>query len=370
MTCKNLGTKWRFFFSLYENNPRVKLRNVNKDISFCRITGVITVSWIAFSVDKFEFDFVVGGPNQIEFEMTNISKYYLHVTIITSKLSPHFTLELLTREDDNSTILITETNIKFELDQTMQVQFRLKFHPKGHGKFVTTAIMFLDKHMTTPYSNLTFVGKRETPPMTPSAYRIIFPPCEVGTEISRIITIDMEAEAQMDQFKCLVKEQYNLKVEFIELEVIEKNEVLHTIVTVKLNILITGPCTGVTMLHFNHLSGSACDVEVHFCVTFCLITLHANHLVDPEDNPYPYYPLSDQSELYKYMEKCSLFLEKWMFQQGFRRDLYPVIPDTFHALSSALSTQGGTKTKGINVSYLNFIRRIAGPLMKHIRKVE
>ncbi|KAJ8729394.1 hypothetical protein PYW08_000975 [Mythimna loreyi] len=45
----------------YENNPKVKIRPVNKDISYCRITGVITVAWIDFSVEKFEFDFVIGA---------------------------------------------------------------------------------------------------------------------------------------------------------------------------------------------------------------------------------------------------------------------------------------------------------------------
>lgn len=356
-------------FRLYENNPKVKLRPMNKDISYCRITGVVTVSWIHFSVDKFEFDYVPGGKNTIEFEMSNISKYYLYVAIVTSKLAPHFSLELLPNEDGNGTVVVTETTIKLELDRKMKAQFALKFHPKGHGRFVTTAILFLDKHMTTPYYNLTFIGKRESPLMTPSTYRIIFPPCLVGTEITKIITIDMEAVSDLDLFKCIIKEDVNLTVEFVDHEIMKKDEVLHTIVTVKLKILTTAPCTGFVMCHFNHDSGSACDVEVYFCITYCLITLHANHLVQPENNPYPYFPLSSQKDLRQYMERCSKFLEKWMFQQGFRRDLYPVIPDTFHALSSALSTQGGTKTKGINASYLNFVRRIAGPLMKHIHKV-
>ena len=343
---------------------------MNKDISFCRIAGVITVSWIDFSVDKFELDFVPDGPNTIEFQMTNVSKYYLYVTILISKLSPHFSLELVPGEHINETVAVTETNIKFELDRAMNAQFCLTFHPKGHGKFITTAIMFLDKQMTTPYSNLTFIGKRESPLMTPSTYRIIFPPCSVGTEISRIITIDLETVAELNEFDCVMKEQFVLAIEYVGLEIVEKDEAFHTILTVKLSILTTAPSTGVLMLNFNHDSESTCDVEVCFCVTYCLITLHANHLVDPEDNPYPYYPLTDQTDLHKYMEQCSMFLEKWMFQQGFRRDLYPVIPDTFHALSSALSTQSGAKSKGINVTYMNFVRRIAGPLMKHIRKVE
>lgn len=340
---------------------------MNKDISYCRITGVITVAWIHFSVEKFDIDFVIGGNNTIHFEITNISKYYLYVTIVTSKLSPHFTLELL--PDGNETAVVTETNIKFELDREMKAEFDLIFHPKSHGRFVTTALMFLDKHMTTPYHNLTFSGRRETPLMTPSTYRIIFPPCQVGTKNARIITIDMEAKSDMDSFHYFVREDVNLKVKFVDHEIMLKDEVFHTIVTVALNVITTAPCTGIAMVLFNHNNGSACDIQVIFCVTHCLLTLHASHLVNSEDNPYPYFPLCTQSDLYEYMRRCSIFLEKWMFQQGFRRDLYPVIPDTFHALSSALSTQGSTKAKGINVSYLNFVRRIAGPLMKHIRKV-
>ncbi|XP_047042385.1 uncharacterized protein LOC124646308 [Helicoverpa zea] len=357
------------FEKCYENNVKVKLKTVNKDISYCRITGVITVPWIAFSVEKFELDFVQHGRNAINFEMINISKYSLFVTIITSKLAPSFSLELLSDPEENGSLTVTENNIKFELEQEQQAEFCLTFHPKGHGKFVTTAVLYLDKHMTIPYYNLTFVGRRETPLMTPSEYRIIFPPCYVGTEITRIITIDMEEESDLDSFNCYFKEDASLIVELVDVQIIEKNEMLHTIVTVELKVCTQAPYIGNVIVHFNHDCGSVCDVEVHFCVTYCLITLHANHLVEPEDNPYPYFPLRSQVNLYDYLTQCSKFLEKWMFQQGFRRDLYPVIPDTFHALSSTLSTQSGTKTKGINVSYLNFVRRIAGPLMKHVRKI-
>lgn len=299
--------------------------------------------------------------------MTNISKYYLYVTIVTAKLVPSFTLELKDTEENEA--IITETNIKFELDKEKEASFSLTFHPKGHGRFVSTAVLFLDKHMTIPYSNLTFVGKRETPLMTPSTYRVIFPPCSVGIEITRVITIDMAAESDLDSFSCVTKEETSLNVKFIDCNFIEKDEECHTIITVELKICAQAPYIGFIMLNFSHESGSSCDVEVRYCITHCLLTLHANPLVNPEENPYPYFPLSSQSNLHKYLEKCSTFLEKWMFQQGFRRDLYPVIPNTFHAISSALSTQSSTKTKGINVSYLNFVRRIAGPLMKHVRKI-
>ncbi|XP_026727315.1 uncharacterized protein LOC113493508 [Trichoplusia ni] len=353
---------------LYDNNAKVKLRTVNKDISYCRIVGVITVPWIEFSVDKFEIEFSQHGKNNIEFNIKNISKYYLYVSIVTSKLTPNFTLEL--NEVEESEVIITETNIKFELDQQKEASFNLKFHPKGHGKFVSTAILFLDKNMTIPYYNLTFIGRKETPLMIPSTYRVIFPPCPIGVEIKRVITIDMEEESDLDSFSCVSKEELNLVVEFLDYNIVEKEGHLHTIVTVAIKVFCKVPYIGNVQLHFNHESGSTCAIDVQFCITYCQLTLHANVFVKPESNPYPYYPLSNQTKLYEYMERSAAFLEKWMFQQGFRRDLYPIIPDTFHAISPTLSTCASTgKSRGINVSYLNFVRRIAGPLMKHVRKI-
>lgn len=328
---------------------------------------MITVPWISFSVDTFEIEYVPNGSNQIDFTMTNVSKYYLHITILTAKLSPFFSLDLRTEENQS---IINETNIKFELDRGKEAELSLTFHPKGHGRFVSTALLFLDKQMTIPYFNLTFYGKRQTPTMTPSTYRIIFPPCYVGTEIVRIITIKIGVETDLDSFSCMSKEEPNLTVQFIGVELLQEHDEVHTLLTVevKASCQTTYACN--LMVSFNHESGSGCDVEINFLFTYCALTLHTNSLVKPEDSPYPYFPLNSQEELYEYLEQCKHFLEKWMFQQGFRRDLYPVIPDTFHAISLALSSQsGGTKSKGINVSYLNFIRRIAGPLMKHIRKI-
>ncbi|XP_026757067.2 uncharacterized protein LOC113516796 [Galleria mellonella] len=352
---------------LYKNNSKVRLKTTTKDISFCKIIGVITVPWIQFSVEKFEIDFVQNSTNAIQFTMTNISKYYLYVTILTSKLSPNFTLDLKTEENQ---LIINETHIKFELECKKQADFCLKFHPKGHGKFTSTAILYLDKHMTIPYYNLTFIGKRQTPLMVPSTYCIVFPPCHVGTKISRIINIKLEAESDLSSFSCMSREESYLNVEFIDSETILNQGEYNTIVQIEITV-----CCQITYAHnltltFNHESGSGCEVEVSFCFTYCPLTLHTRFIVTPADNPFPYFPLSTQSELYEYLESCSKFLEKWMFQQGFRRDLYPVIPDTFHAISSAISSQpSGTKTKGINVSYLNFVRRIAGPLMKHVPKI-
>lgn len=331
------------------------------------MTGVITVPWIQFSIDKFEIDFIPHSSNTIEFTMTNVSKYYLFVTILTSKLAPSFTLDLRTEENQS---IINESNIKFELDRLKEASFSLKFHPKGHGKFVSTALLYLDKHMTIPYYNLTFVGKRQTPALTPSTYRIFFPPCPVGEKITRIITLKLEDKSDKHSFSCISREETNISVQFLSFEVFHDEEPVYTIITVEIEVCCQITYARNLILTFNHDGGSGCDVEVSFCFTYCPLTLHTSYFVKPTENPYPYFPLSTQIELYEYLEECSKFLEKWMFQQGFRRDLYPVIPDTFHSISSALSSQtGGTKTKGINVSYLNFVRRIAGPLMKHIRKI-
>ncbi|XP_026726969.1 uncharacterized protein LOC113493273 [Trichoplusia ni] len=353
---------------LYENNAKVKIKTVNKDISYCHIVGVITLPWIEFSVDKFEIDFSQHGKKNIEFNMKNISKYYLYVTVVTSKLSPNFTLEL--NEVEESEVIITETNIKFELNKKKAASFNLIFHPKGYGKFVSTAILFLDENTSVPYYNLTFVGKNEIPRMTPSTYRVVFPPCQIGVEITRVITIDLDIKSDLDSFSCFTKEESNLVVEFLDYNLAEKEDKIHTFITVTIKICCQVPYIGNELLHFSHASGSACDVEVNYCATYCQLTLHADVFVKPEDNPYPYYPLSNQTNFYEYMESSTAFLERWMFQQGFRRDLNPILPDTFHAISPTLSTFSSTiKTRGINVSYLNFVRRIAGPLMKHVRKI-
>lgn len=299
--------------------------------------------------------------------MTNVSKYYLHVTIFTSKLAPSFSLDLSTEENQS---IINETLIRFELNRGKEASFCLKFHPKGHGRFVTVAVLFLDKYMTLPYFNMTFIGKRQTPAMTPSTHRIIFPPCLVGKEISRNVTLKMEAEAELDSFTCSSKEEPNLIVTFLDCEVYPDGEEFYSIITIKITVSCKVAYSRNLTLNFNHEGGSCCELETNFCFTYCPLTLHTTLFVKPEENPYPYFPLSSQAELYDYLEECSSFLEKWMFQQGFRRDLFPIIPDTFHAISSAMSTQIGSKSsKGINVSYLNFVKRIAGPLMKHIHKV-
>ncbi|XP_072937336.1 uncharacterized protein [Epargyreus clarus] len=365
-----LSTELRYYVGQYEqsyeNNSKVKLKSINKDISFCRITGVITVPWIEFSMEKFEIEYKPNTSNALQFTITNVSKYYLYVTILTSKLSPNFTLDLHTEENQS---IINETQMKFELYRGKVVDFTLKFHPKGRGKFVSQALLYLDKQMTTPYSNLTFYGKRQTTIMTPSVYRIIFPPCHVGQEISRMITLKIETQSNLDAFSCVSKEETNLIVKLLESEIVSEKDALYTVVTVTVSVCCQAAYARNMTLNFNHDSGSCCDVEVSFCFTYCPLTLHTTAIVKPGDNPYPYFPLDVNHDLYEYLDTCSKFLEKWMFQQGFRRDLFPVIPETFHTISSAMSSQSGTKAKGMNVSYLNFVRRIAGPLMKHIRKV-
>lgn len=331
------------------------------------MTGVVTVPWIEFSVEKFEIDYTPHCANTMEFTMTNISKYYLYITILTSKLAPSFTLDLRTEENQS---IINETNIKFELDRQKEASFTLKFHPKGHGKFVSTALLYLDKHMTIPYYNLTFIGKRQTPDLIPSTYRVIFPPTHVGEKLTRVITLKLEDYSNKKSFSCMSREEENLSVEFVDCENIQEGDQEFTIISVQLEVSSRVTYSRNITLTFNHECGSGCNVEVSFCFTYCPLTLHTSYFVKLTDNnPYPYFPLATDTELHDYLENCSRFLEKWMFQQGFRRDLYPVIPDTFHAISSALTSQpGGTKSKGINVSYLNFVRRIAGPLMKHIKK--
>lgn len=352
-------------FRYYENNPRIKMKSISKDIAYCRINGVITVPWLQFSVDNFVFEYNPASENLIEFTIKNVSKYYLYLTILTGKLAPYFTLAMRSEHQLN----IGESHIKFELDREQEAELSLKFTPRGQGSFVATALLFLDKNMTIPYSNLTFFGNKTTPAMVPSTYSVIFPPCCVNTTITQIITIDLEVESDLDSFSCVAREQSYIAVKFIDYELKEEDGKVHTLITVELTLYAEDPSTGTLNLNFNHENKATCDVEVFYCVTYCPLTLHVNHIVSPESNPYPYYPLNTQTELYEYLETCSAFLEKWMFQQGFRRDLYPVIPDTFHVISTALSSQGATKTGKMNISYLNFIKRIAGPLMKHVRKV-
>nr|XP_053605097.1 uncharacterized protein LOC128672171 isoform X2 [Plodia interpunctella] len=350
----------------YENNPKVKLKTINKDISFCRILGVITGPWIEFSEQNFEIDYSTTDDNILEFTMKNISKYFLYVTIITAKLVPNFTLKLITEE---SQCIVNESCIKFEFDRAKEAGFRLIFHPKGRGKFIATAILFLDKHMTIPYSNLTFYGTRQTPVMKQSTHRVIFPPCRVGKTLTRNIYLTIEIESDKRSFSCVSREEPNMIVKFLDVELIPVNEMFHTRVKVEITVCCQTMYARHLTLMFTHECGSGCEVETSFVFTYCQLTLHTE-LVEPLDNPYPYFPLKEQEDLYEYLETCSTFLEKWMFQQGFRRDLYPVIPDSFHAISSSLcSQQSSGKSKGINVSYLNFIRRIAGPLMKHVRKI-
>ncbi|XP_045766364.1 uncharacterized protein LOC123868056 isoform X2 [Maniola jurtina] len=272
----------------YENNTKVKIKTLTKDISFCRITGVITVPWIHFSVDKFIFDYVPNGNNAIDFTMTNVSKYYLYVTILTSKLSPNFTLNIHT---DENQFIVNESQIKFELDRGSEASFSVKFHPKGHGKFVSVALLYLNKHNTTPYYNLTFVGKRQAPAMIPDTYRIIFAPCYIGEKDIRILRIKMEGQSEKGLFSCNSKEEPNLTVEILNADTVQEDDDYFTIVTVKISVSCKVCYARNIMLNFQHHNGSGCEVE------------------------------------------------------------------------------GAAKSKGINVSYLNFMRRIAGPLMKHVRKI-
>lgn len=298
--------------------------------------------------------------------MENISRYHLFVTISTTKLSPNFSLVCLNCNDLGSTF--NETQIKFELGQTMSASFRALFHPKSHGRFMAVALLYLDKGCTMPYHNLTFIGKRQIPALVASKSQIIFPPCPLKVEMSQSVTLKMEGLRDVDGFTCSAKDEPHLNVSFVGTETQEVNDMVYTILTVVLTVKSASKYSRHLTLSFHHECGSFTDIEVTICYTFCLLTLHVLPYVSQEENPYPYYPSSEQHKLYDYMERCIDFLEKWMFLQGFRRDLYPKIPDTFYAIASAVSPHS-TKGKGINVSFLNFFRRIAGPLTKYLHKI-
>lgn len=324
--------------------------------------GVITLPWLEFSQETFEF-VCSNANNKIEFTITNISKYHLPVTIITSKLAPYFTLELTSDIE-----AIRENNIKFELTRGSTVEFCLKFIAKGYGRFVSVAVMYLDKFLAIPYSNLTFIGKCEYPTLIPSVYKLIFPPCKLSVELVQVIQMKLNILASLDTFK-YESTDGNLKVTFLDLELIENDDGKETIVTAEINIISEHPCVVNSTLKFYHDLGAACEIDLCYCYTRCGLTLHTNEYIPLYEHPYPYYPTTEQSDLYDYMNICVEFLERWLFLQGFRRELFPIIPTTFHVISSSLTSVQGGKPKGINVTYLNFIRRVAGPLMKHISKV-
>lgn len=350
----------------YQNNIKVKLKSINKDITYFRISGVITVPWFLLSEENFEIKYEPNGSNCIDFTMENISIYRLLVTISTTKLSPNFSLVLLNSTDLGSTF--NETQIKFELGQKMSASFRALFHPKAHGRFLAVALLYLDRCPTVPFHNLTFIGKRQIPALTASKSQVIFPPCPLNVEVSQTMTLKMEGLTVVDGFTCSAKDEPRLNVSFHGTETQEINDMIYTIVTVVLTVKSASKYSRHLTLGFHHECGSFVNIEVNFCYTFCPITLHTMPYVSPEENPYPFYPLSEQPKLYEYMERCTDFLEKWMFLQGFRRDLYPKIPDSFYAIASAISPHS-TKGKGINVSFLNFFRRIAGPLTKYLHKI-
>lgn len=344
----------------------MRLKSINRDITYFRIEGVITVPWILLSKDKFEIQYEPNGSNCIDFTMKNISRYFLFVTISTSKLLPNFSLVCLDSENLQSTF--SETLIKFELERNMTASFRVLFHPKAHGRFVAVALLYLDRACTLPYYNLTFDGRRLTPALVTNMNQIIFPPSALNMEMSRTIILKLEGRSEIDRFTCSAKDEPRLSVSFDEIKTQEVNEKIYTIVTVSVKVRSTSTYSRHITLGFHHECGSFAQVDVIFCYTNCLLTLHMEPYVSEEENPYPFYPVSEQQELYEYMERCIEFLEKWMFMQGFRRDLHPKIPDTFYAISSAVCAHS-VKSKGINVSFLNFFRRIAGPLTKYLHKV-
>lgn len=353
------------YFRHYENNTKVKIKHINKDICYCRIIGVITLQWIHFSQETFEFTYNPKVDNIIEFSMTNISKYDLPVTIIISKLSPNFKLTLINEEFS----VVTETSLKIDFFKKSKVTFKLKFTPKTTGRFTSVAILYLDKNLSIPYYNLTFIGKRETPIMKSNITRIVFPPSRVDTKLSRFVDVTFNDIATLEKFSHDLSDE-NITVTFESFVTMEITTGIQTIITIKICLFSKEPHIGKTTLRIIHESGTSCEILLCYCFTKCPITLHRNIFVDFNEDPYPYYPNKEQKHLYDYMNQCTDFLEKWMFQQGFRKEFYPMIPESLNILSSAMqSQQSGGKAKGINVSYFNFIRRIAGPLMKYIRKI-
>ncbi|XP_045536041.1 uncharacterized protein LOC106719788 [Papilio machaon] len=352
---------------LYENNPKVKIKSINKEISFCRINGVISLPQLEFSVDNFEIFYKMNANNSIEFTMKNVSKQTLHITILISKIAPNFSLNLTSEEN---LLMTSENYLKFELITLKAANFCLKFHPKGPGRFVSVALLYLGTN-TTPYYNLTFVGVNEMPTLIPSKSRITFPATYVGKTLFNIITFTLDIETDLSSFSFASNKQMFVTVELLDYEILENDTTKkYTSIRAKISVYSEKPIVATSTVTFRHSSGSSCDIEIKFCFTYCPLTLHVETMVHYEDNPYPYYPEEIQIDLYNYMEKSSQFLERWMFYQGFRKELYPKIPETLNALSIAMTSQAKEKSKGINVSYLNFIKRIAGPLLKHIHKVE
>lgn len=351
----------------YENNSKVKIRSVNKEISFCRVIGVISLPQLKFSIENYEIHYSQDSNNSIEFTMSNVSKVNLLITVALSKLLPHFSLILLSEEHLLNT---SDNQIKFELLPTKGAEFCLRFHPKSHGKFVSTALLYLNENINLPYYNLTFIGINKKPIITSKTFRIIFPSCYVGTETWKIFTLSIDKEIDLDSFSFLSSEPNFVTVKALSLNVLEDElKRKYTLIKGKITVSSKEPIATTSLVSFKHSSGSNYDIEVKFCFTYCPLTLHVQSIVQIENNPYPFYPVNTQSDVFNYMEQCSEFLEKWMFYQGFRKELYPKIPDSLNALSTAMSSQGIEKSKGINVSYLNFVRRIVGPLMKHIHRI-
>ncbi|CAK1603077.1 unnamed protein product [Parnassius mnemosyne] len=350
----------------YANNSKVKIKPVCKEISFCHLMGVITLPWLTFSPENFQIVYDHNSTNSIDFTMRNVSKYNLHITILTSKLIPNFSLHLLSKENIKNTC---DNQIKFELISLKEAQFCLKFHPKDHGKFITTALLYLDVNMTTPYYNLTFIGVNEIPTIKPSTFQIIMPPAYVGEKVSKIITLNINSQLDLCLISFISSEPNVVTVKFLDYNIHNEMENKTTSIQAEITVCSHVKYISTTVVTFKHKSGSSCDIKVKYCFSCCPLTLHTASYVKLEDNPYPFYPISIQVGFYNYMETCLKFLEKWLFYQGFRKDLYPKIPETFHTVSDSTPSQNKTKSKGINVSYLNFIKKLAGPMIKHAHKV-
>lgn len=323
---------------------------------------MITVPWLKFSLDSFDIVYTAGGDNMIEFTITNISRRSLYIIISTAKLGPTFTLYVIKGDEEQ---IGSVHHIAFELDVKEEVFCTLKFHPKGRGFFTVTAPIFVDNCMGTPYSNLTFTGTRRIPSMSANTHRVVFPPCVLGMEIEHHITLKLEGQADKSSFFCESREEKHLCVKFMDARVKAEDDEIFTKLDVHINICCKTPYSRVLLLNFCNENGATCEVEIGFCYVQCPLTLHVNNVFDYNDNTYPFYPTKND-KVYNYMERTLEFLEKWMFIQGYRRDFFPQIPESFYALSQKCGI--GLKPKSATGNFANFVKRLAGPLIKYSRR--
>ncbi|GBP48202.1 hypothetical protein EVAR_27589_1 [Eumeta japonica] len=266
--------------------------------------------------------------------MVNVWKELLPVTIITSNLGPFFRLNLLTESLEP---LVDDDEIKFDLKPSVEAMFRLTLRPNN--------------------------DKISTCSLASNTYRIIFPPALLNSKLSHTINLSIDEEVSMNGIFTHCKDENCITINFLE-ENFDK-KLCKTTFTVEIEVCSEKKGSNHSIITFHHCEYTNCEIEVDYCFTSCPLTLHANPLIDPNDNPYPYFPTEENDEFFNYMTATLTFLEKWMFEEGFKKELYPTFPCTFYATASVLKDQNkGSKKKRNAVSYINFISRLAGPLFE------